>query len=56
LQAEIAALQDALKAAQQVGKAVAAAFRIDTAVRIKPDVPRGRRQAIARFFGAETTF
>jgi hypothetical protein len=54
LQAEVAALQDALNAARQVGKVIAAS-RSDAAAPIEP-MPRGWRQAIARFFGAETTF
>jgi hypothetical protein len=56
LQAEIETLQGTLTAARQVGKAAIAAFRIETAVPTKPVVPRGWRQAIMRFLGAETSF
>src|SRR5271165_3912260 len=56
LQAEIVTLQGTLTAARQVGKAAIAAFRIETAVPMKPDEPRGWRQAIMRFFGARTSF
>jgi hypothetical protein len=56
LQAEIATLRDTLAAARQVGKAAISAFRIETAAPKEPDVPRGWRQAIMRFFGAQTNF
>jgi hypothetical protein len=56
LQSEIVRLQGTLDAARQVGKAAIAAFRIETAVPMKRDEPRGWRQAIMRFFGAETSF
>jgi DNA repair exonuclease SbcCD ATPase subunit len=56
LQAEIDTLQETLTAARQVGKAAIAAFRIETAAPAKPVVPRGWRQAIMRFLGAETSF
>jgi|SRR5271166_150644 len=56
LQAEIVTLQGTLTAARQVGKAAIAAFRIETAVPMKPDEPRGWRQAIMRFFGARMSF
>jgi hypothetical protein len=56
LQAEIDTLQGTLTAARQVGKAAIAAFRIETAAPKKPDVPRGWRKAIMRFFSAQTSF
>jgi len=56
LQAEIAAVQGALAAARQVGKAATAAFRVETVAPTKPDGPFGWRQAVTRFFGAGTSF
>jgi len=50
LQAEIVTLQGALTAARQVGKAVIAAFRIETAAPTAPYGPSRLRQGIMRFF------
>src|SRR5271166_2704257 len=55
LQAELITLQGTLAAAREVGKAAIAAFRIETAAPMKPDGPRGWRQAIIRFFGVRTS-
>ena len=50
LQAEIVTLQGALTAARQVGKAVIAAFRIETAAPTAPYGPSRLRRGIMRFF------
>ena len=52
LHAEIATLQETLSAARQVGKAVIAAFRIQTATPMTLDSPHGWWQTVIRFFGA----
>jgi Sulfotransferase family len=56
LEAEILTLQGTLAAARQVGRAVTAALRIETAAPMKPDGPRGWRQAIMRLLGPKTSF
>jgi hypothetical protein len=56
LQSEIETLQGTLAAAREVGKAAITAFRIETAVPVKPEGPHGWRQAVARFLGVSTSF
>jgi Sulfotransferase family/Fez1 len=56
LRSEIATLQQTLTAARQVGRAVVAAFRIETAAPTKPDRPGGWRRGVMRFFGVQPSF
>jgi hypothetical protein len=55
LQTEIATLQETLGAARQVGKAVIAALRTQTAAPVKLDSSPGWWQAVIRFFGARAS-
>jgi hypothetical protein len=55
LQDEIAALQGALAAARQVGRAAIAAFRIEAGAPMEPPAQR-RWPAITRFFGITKSF
>ena len=55
IQAEVVALKGTLAAARHVGEAVMAAFRSEAAAPPKLEGPRGRRQAIMRFFGTRAS-
>jgi hypothetical protein len=53
---QIAALQETLTAAREVGKAAVAAFRLDIAAPAMPHRPGGWRRGILRLFGAQPSF